>query len=229
MIQALAAIVDEEQHRITQPKWTPRRIVAINAIHNRFEPLMRAYIEFARSPFSGRLRHGYVVLNSGDTLSWLGQMTLKRAGERAGSAANVKVRARGHVASGPHMSVLPGRYAVAIEVASDKLTAAHWLWIPAGVLVDLVTSLFGSRTLEPQNWNRQGALAVEIRDGKRIVLRKNLSILRILLGRIHKLEFDVGSEGLVEPEPSTISVRLWSGGWVPFTIRRVDVQRLKSA
>jgi hypothetical protein len=40
----------------------PRRIIGVNAIHNRFEHIFAKYINVARTPFNMRIRHGYVDL-----------------------------------------------------------------------------------------------------------------------------------------------------------------------
>jgi hypothetical protein len=39
----------------------PRRIICLNAIHNRFEGFVRHYILAAVTPFSGRMRHGFAA------------------------------------------------------------------------------------------------------------------------------------------------------------------------
>jgi hypothetical protein len=238
LIGALNGVVRAELDLSAQPKWTPRRIIAINAIHNRFEPLMRGYIEFARSPFSGRLRHGYVVLNSGGMVPWLELMTMKVTGTRVGSTAAVRSGGRGQVISGPHVSVLPGRYSVTLDLGGIGLSGTDWIRLPLGLVKDLAALLTGWRTSSraqistasgsAPRWKKHGALAVEIRDGERILLRKSFSILGLLLRRRYRLRFEVRTADLAAPEPSAINVRLWSGGWIPFTVRRLDIDAVKT-
>lgn len=43
----------------------PRRIIGVNAIHNRFEKAFARYVNVARTPFNMRIRHGYVDLGRG--------------------------------------------------------------------------------------------------------------------------------------------------------------------
>ncbi|NKD56072.1 MULTISPECIES: hypothetical protein [unclassified Haematospirillum] len=78
-------MVDIEQNRISKGL-SPRMVITINAIHNRFETMVNACINSARSPFSGRVRHG-TVLPSGqlplrlaprDLAAWL-QLHMQRA------------------------------------------------------------------------------------------------------------------------------------------------------
>ncbi|MBC8035604.1 MAG: hypothetical protein H7X89_00075 [Rhizobiales bacterium] len=46
----------------------PRPVVTVNAIHNRFEPLVHETLSVARSPFSSRVRHGAVRPDSSPLL-----------------------------------------------------------------------------------------------------------------------------------------------------------------
>jgi len=56
LIVSFYRFVDDERARPAPP----RRVVMINAIENRFEELVRKYLDYARTPFSTRLRHGFV-------------------------------------------------------------------------------------------------------------------------------------------------------------------------
>lgn len=61
----------------------PRRIVAVNAIHNRFESLVQSYVGCARTPFSARLRHGYLRIDALETVQdWTGDMLVGKSGRR---------------------------------------------------------------------------------------------------------------------------------------------------
>ena len=53
-------LVDDERKRVRARAGPPRRVVLINAIENRFEELVRRYLDYARTPFSTRLRHGFI-------------------------------------------------------------------------------------------------------------------------------------------------------------------------
>jgi hypothetical protein len=53
-------LVDAERERARSRSEPPRRVVMINAIENRFETLVRKYLDYARTPFGARLRHGFI-------------------------------------------------------------------------------------------------------------------------------------------------------------------------
>jgi hypothetical protein len=195
------AVVKAEQDVAVTGKRFPRRVIAINAIHNRFESLVRGHIEYARSPFSGRLRHGYVLPAPKEVTSWLGQMTLRGAGRWKGRQIRADQMQRGQVISGPHMSLLPGQYTVALEI-EPKFPR-----FPKGWFKFLLATFFGKRlrqrktthTLElatpprrqaplasaqskaqnvrvPTHWRKSGVVAVEIRNGDKVLSQHSLSV-----------------------------------------------------
>jgi hypothetical protein len=59
--ELLRVVVAAEERRAATGK-APRRLVALNAVHNEFEPLVRQKIAAAQTPFSTRIRHGFVLL-----------------------------------------------------------------------------------------------------------------------------------------------------------------------
>ncbi|MCO6187967.1 hypothetical protein [Rhizobium sp. L1K21] len=56
--ERLKAIQDAEQLRHDEGR--PRRVVGLNAVHTSAEPVMTSIVDCAKTPFSCRLRHGYV-------------------------------------------------------------------------------------------------------------------------------------------------------------------------
>ncbi|AMW34383.1 hypothetical protein HEQ62_05510 [Haematospirillum jordaniae] len=78
-------MVDIEQDRISKGL-SPRMVITINAIHNRFETMVNACLNSSRTPFSGRVRHGTVTpsgqlplrLTPHDLAAWL-QTHMQRA------------------------------------------------------------------------------------------------------------------------------------------------------
>jgi len=60
LVTSFVRLVDAEQERARSRSGPPRRVVMINAIENRFETLVRKYLDYARTPFSARLRHGFI-------------------------------------------------------------------------------------------------------------------------------------------------------------------------
>lgn len=63
LVRSFERLVDAERKRIDDRSGAPRQVVMINAIENRFETLVRKYLDYARTPFSSRLRHGFVRRN----------------------------------------------------------------------------------------------------------------------------------------------------------------------
>jgi hypothetical protein len=59
--ELLSVIAAAEERRAAAGK-APRRLVALNAVHNEFEHLVRRTIAAAQTPFSTRIRHGFVLL-----------------------------------------------------------------------------------------------------------------------------------------------------------------------
>lgn len=62
--KSLDNVIGAESIRIAG-KLAPRRIIGINAIHNRFERPFANYVNCARTNFYTRIRHGYVDLQHG--------------------------------------------------------------------------------------------------------------------------------------------------------------------
>ena len=57
----LATVMHEHARLAADPNAGPRRFVGINCIHNDSEPFFATHIAAAATPFSSRLRHGFVV------------------------------------------------------------------------------------------------------------------------------------------------------------------------
>jgi hypothetical protein len=235
LLNAFHAIVADELSRSDDPSSAPRRLIAVNAIHNRFEPLMRGCVEFARSPFSGRLRHGYV---SGPA-PWFGQMTLKAVGERKDGKIQVGSGERGHVVSGPYITILPGRYTVEVEIAPGLPSIRHWPRLfglmphrPKSErerLQSVRRAEMEARAGQPvrQRWKKRGAVAIEIRNGLKVLVHSSLSVPQLLARTRHSFTFYADPEDFASLEPPEVVLRIWSGGYIPFSIRRIDLKAVR--
>ncbi len=241
VVSALQTIIVEEMERSKDASLAPRRVIAINAIHNRFESLMRGHIEFARSPFSGRLRHGYVSGYGSGSTPWLGQMTVKAVGERKDGYIEVEAGERGHVVSGPYLSVLPGKYAITIEIVPHLGSIRDWWHALVGLLATLNAILPARQSLElpsvtlpstaagdprakPPRWKKRGAVAIEVRNDLKILARRNISAVRLLSGMQYRFPFSIDAADFAAAIPPAIGLRVWSGGWIPFSIRRIELE-----
>lgn len=119
----LHAMLAAEEAR--DPELPARRFIGVNAIHNRFEALMRSRIGAARAPLATRIRQGLLIRRPpgaaaaeagtlpapGDGVLDIQAMLLPgEAGERDGSAIRPVPGRRGHVLHGPYIDLPPGRW-----------------------------------------------------------------------------------------------------------------------
>lgn len=223
-------VVRAEQERIDSSPDAPRRIIAINGIHNRFESLIRGHIEYARSPFSSRLRHGFALPAAKEPVSWLPLMTLKSAGMRVGNFVEAKEMMRGHVVSGPHVSVLPGDYTLELEIV-PRLPSFSVNWT-ASALLGLLgikpkkaakdNSLQKPPKQRPR-WKKSGVVAVEIANGDQVLSRHRLGLLGVWR-RKHRLSLSIPMDDLAITYPVSLNIRIWTSGLFGLEIRRIDVR-----
>lgn len=102
-------VVAAENERLAEGM-APRRIVCVNAVHNRSEPLANSILTAARTPFSTRLRHGFLNPELRAPLrDWTQRMIPERAGRKMGVEI-VGTGRRGRLAYGPYETLLPGAY-----------------------------------------------------------------------------------------------------------------------
>jgi len=147
----------KQQHQVLRSYWalvelecqrmdlglTPRRVVTVNAIHNRFESLVLGMVNCTKTPFSTRLRHGYVrtdVFNY--PASWLEKMHIGAAGTREGKLIRASGKA-GHVMYGPYTPILNGTYdfEISLEVLkSDTLLAIRCIEVTVEVVADEIAT-----------------------------------------------------------------------------------------
>ena len=110
-----AAIVDERRH--LAKKGEPRRFIGINAVHNRFESIMQRFVGCGRTPFSARLRHGYLLQSIfKDVDDWTPEMRAGAAGVREKDVirSNSEV---GHIFFGPYAHLAPGDYRIDLTLS----------------------------------------------------------------------------------------------------------------
>lgn len=100
----------------------PRRFIGVNAIHNRFDNLFRSHINVARTPFSVRIRHGFVFPPNKDGVDWLKQMLPGSAGLREGAIIRSQANIAGHMAYGPYVHPFPGQYRLTIDIECGSAT-----------------------------------------------------------------------------------------------------------
>ncbi|MET0532427.1 MAG: hypothetical protein ABW003_29605 [Microvirga sp.] len=246
LLRAFYSVVAAETERIGDPELPPRRVIAINAIHNRFETLLRGHVEFARSPASTRLRHGFVVepLSEAVAESWLPLMNVRPNAIHVADGIRASQLKRGYVLSGPGVSLTPGRYAVHIDVLS------RWPGVPFGWMKLGLAYLFGraiARATRPaettivgpfiqkpkskgkRKWRKYAAFTVEIQSRGEILQRSRWSLFQFLRSQEFEVEFDVAVEDVISPQPLAISVLVWTSGMVEFVIKSVELVQVMPA
>jgi hypothetical protein len=109
-----------------------RRMIGVNAIHNRFDRMFKALINVGKTPFGIGIRHGYFDLGPGSIFAvdrdveanWLGKMLTSVAGERSGDVIRSRIGVSGYVAYGPYNHLPPGRYVARIALRSNTAEIA---------------------------------------------------------------------------------------------------------
>jgi hypothetical protein len=120
LVQSFSALMKAEEKR-TESGNAPRRIVTLNTIHNRFESMILAHIGAAATPFSTRIRQGYIRLRTNELPDCLMAMTVGEAGERTGKEIRVKPGHVGVVCRGPNARLQAGVYCAKIRLRGDSV------------------------------------------------------------------------------------------------------------
>ncbi len=229
-------LVLAEQARIAAGE-DPRRFVGVNAIHTRFERLFAEFVGATKTPFSTRIRHGFVrprPWTEGRPYkeSWLQRMFVGTAGTKVGTDIWSSKDMAGFIAYGPYARLFPGRYRVHMEfvtlgsngseAGSAALTSLHrQREILRGLVLSTKESLRRYRAKKP----RRSHIFAEVVDTERQLAA--VPILNCNFGsRDVSLEFDVHEEDLVSSAATGIEVRVWTSGRYVFGIKSVMVSRV---
>jgi hypothetical protein len=126
IIYGFRAAVAEERLRQHTPEAVPRRFILINAIHNRFEILANTYIEAARTPFSTRIRQGFLLREKESIAKVrLANLQVGHAGRRDGHCVRTCEGVEGHVIYGPYLDLLPGHYRLTVTLEAEAADSAE--------------------------------------------------------------------------------------------------------
>ncbi len=208
-------IVANERSRMEQ-NTEPRHIIAVNAIHNRFEALVNSNLEAALTPISARIRHGYVAPSPASPpatgRSWLPFMIPGGAGERYRKGIRSFVGTRGHMAFSPCGPLIPGKYRVTAALKGGKS----------------LRSL--CRLLHP-HW--RAPVVCEVVSGQRCLTQRHLYGHSILQGygfggARHVLEFSIDAHANPD-DPDTdrnVEFRIWTRGKLDLRLTAVTVERV---
>ncbi|MEA5417415.1 hypothetical protein [Synechococcus sp. BA-132 BA5] len=115
VVKAFWVAIQQERARLAAGL-APRRILAVNAIHNRFESLVLSTLSCAKTPFLTRMRHGYVLPSAFEfPMNLIEQMHVGGAGQREGREIRTTGSA-GHVMHGPYRVLVPGVYEFQVDL-----------------------------------------------------------------------------------------------------------------
>jgi hypothetical protein len=155
-IQALEAVAAglRQTARVERQRSSaaPRRLIAVNAIHNRFESMVREYIAAPLAPLSTRMRQGFLVRRPPGPRRLLAMMPLGKAGLRDGALVHAAQGVEGHIVYGPYLDLEQGSYRLRAE------------FVPAA---------------SPLDW---GVVRIEVMDGPYLVAYHVLTALEAQAG-----------------------------------------------
>jgi len=115
VVSGFRAMIRAERRRLASGSPLPRRFITINAIHNRFEQLVREAIAAAQAPIATRMRQGYLLPPMPRKL--LAMMAVGGAGIRDGSVVRSAANTPGFMVYGPPLKLLgAGRYRLRVEM-----------------------------------------------------------------------------------------------------------------
>ncbi len=141
------ALLAKERQRMAAGD-APRRFIGLNAIHNDFERVIVADVGAARTPFSLRMRHGFVLKDPPALpTDWLPRMYLGPAGMSEREIVRVSAKGErlvcmapgaearangkeGHIVYGPYLPVRPGLYRVTVQFRDpsyDEVEEGRWI------------------------------------------------------------------------------------------------------
>jgi hypothetical protein len=190
-------LVGLERQRIAAAR-PPRRFVAVNAINNSFETLVTSFVGAARSPFSARIRQGFVVAAETGPLDWTAKMVVGHTGVRFGSEIRTRENEIGYMMWGPHIPLLPGKYNVMVRI--NRLGVAKSNGLP----------------LEPIGF-------IEAVAGESLFVRREFCARDLQPGQI-ELAFEVKRDQLQASHEHGVEIRIWSMGDYMFAVSGVTLK-----
>lgn len=121
--RGLRMIARAELVRLESPSASPRRLIAINAVNNQFEQLVRSFIGAAMAPMSTRMRQGFAV-KPGETMELLPAFTIGAAGMRQVDRVSSIPGIPGYITHGPGLDLEARDYCFRLRFQVADLAAA---------------------------------------------------------------------------------------------------------
>jgi hypothetical protein len=199
LARGFRSAVRAEEARLAQPNAMPRRFIAVNAIHNRFESLITTHIGIARSPMASRIRQGFVMVRDepAKQQDLLPLFAIGDAGKRQDGGIIAVPGKAGHVVYGPYLSLDPGRY--------------------------LLTLAF--ETGGPPLQEDVGSLALDVLSDPYLIALRTVGVVELAQGSV-SLAFTI-SERLIDLVPwLRVEFRLRTEGKVPISLIGATLEEL---
>jgi hypothetical protein len=193
---AFLALVELEQEHLSAGR-LPRRFVVVNAIHNSFESITNHLLHTARTPFSSRIRQGFVVKRPecGKEGSWIDSMSVGEAGTKQNRGIRTTSRKQGLVMYGPYLPISKGKFQVSLELDCRKILRA---------------TQFSDRL--------HGHAKIKVVVGDEVIAKRRLSQQELFDGKVD-IDFECDKS-------SSLEVRLWTSGSHDFEIRNMVTRRI---
>lgn len=216
VIAAFERVAEAESRRLLAGHGPPRRMVGINAVHNRFEGPFKARVAITRTPFSARIRHGFAVPTEADVIQftqsegmvgplrvdWLPQMIVGDGGEAGPSQVRFRQDRPGTVVVGPLGNRLsPGTYCLEMKLEYQGLRLPDWRHLTRSLL-----------------W-------IEIYVGELLILRRKLRAPSLLF-TTHRVLFEIPASALDAAEVMPVEVRIKTRSRLRAAIRALVVERI---
>ena len=134
----LRGITRVERDRLEHQSAPLRRLIAVNAVHSRFETLTQSCIGAPLAPISTRLRQGFVVKRPEAAMSLLPLFAVGDAGKRKDGLVSSAPDVAGFIVFGPGLALEPGVYNFRLRFVIDEVVSAA---VPqsAPLLIDIVS------------------------------------------------------------------------------------------
>src|SRR6185437_8045861 len=210
-----------------------RRVIALNVIHNSYEQFVLDFITAGLTPFSTRMRHGFVRPRYKGTMDWLPFMLIGEAGRQkewysTGTKPVIKSAPGrfGHVAYGPFRHLSEGSYRLIITC--DSIIAGRKYFDSEPCIVITVISNETVLAFQPvlykdlERGKYECRFYVSTQTADSIAgIEARVRITSPMDLAIHELVV----ERLPDSEPvTTTPIFLQVGNWLPYLHRHNDVQ-----
>jgi hypothetical protein len=156
-------------------------------------------VEVARTPFSSRIRQGFVCPAKANVVDWTERMRAGSAGVRANAEIRSRRHKNGNVMYGPHVWLEPGHYrlSVHLNLNSPAFTRKFPKFLYPIVLVAL--------------------------GGRKEFARKKIGGAD-LAGGVVGVEFEIKMDDILQGDVSDFQLIMWTGGLYEFSVKRVEIQ-----